>query len=402
MFRRPGHQVACQTRKTARLIGCANRSRRKARWARKTIPARRFYSRAKYRATLMGILWQIIRWPFLVVGIVLLIPLALVLLVLFIPYGLTADVRRRYRLGTNNRPIATLRTRLGWGRGAGRLARVLDMPLHELALFEPVYREVFIPKRRGGKRRLLIPDDRTKNVQRRILKRLLGRLNAHRAACGFENGYSIVDAASPHVGQAVLVKIDIRDFFPSTAAARVEAYFRRIGWNGEAAALLTRLTTTQGGLPQGAPTSPRLSNLVNYYLDVQLENLASRRHGEYTRYADDIAFSFPEDYPRHVRGIIQQARRILKAKGYEVHGRKLRILRRHQRQVVTGLVVNDGVRLPRQTRRWLRAVEHRYRTGRQPTLLPQQLQGWRALAAMVHHGSQDRFGDDEVPPDEES
>jgi retron-type reverse transcriptase len=319
----------------------------------------------------------------------------LVLLVLLIPYALTANIRRRYGLATNNRPIAALRTRMGWGRSVNRLARVLDVTYHELVTFEPVYREVFIPKRSGGKRRLMIPDDRTKQLQRRILRRLLNRLNAHWAACGFESGRSIADAAGPHVQQAVVVKMDIRDFFPSTSAARVEAYFRRIGWNKDAAALLTKLTTTDGGLPQGAPTSPRLSNVVNYYLDVQLDRLVGRRYGEYTRYADDITFSFPEDYPRHVRGIIQQARRILKVKGYKVHGRKLRILRQHQRQLVTGLVVNDGVRLPRERRRWLRAVEHRYRTNRQATISPMQLHGWRALAAMIDSEREREDSEDE-------
>jgi hypothetical protein len=332
----------------------------------------------------MIILWRIVRGLLLAVGLVLLLPIGLVLLVLFIPFALTSGIRRRYRLRTNRRPLAALRTRLGWGRSVRRLARTLDLSVHELVVFQPVYREVFIPKRRGGKRRLLIPDDPTKSLQRRILRRLLTGLNAHWAACGFEQSRSIVRAAEPHAGQAVVVKIDIRHFFPSTTAARVEAYFRRIGWDSEAAALLTRLTTTEGGLPQGAPTSPRLSNVVNYYLDVQLANLAGRRYGEYTRYADDITISYPKDYPRHVRGAIQQARSILKSKGYQIHGRKLRILRRHQRQTVTGLVVNDGVNLPRKTRRWLRAVEHRYRTRRrEPTLSPSQLQGWRALAAMA-------------------
>jgi retron-type reverse transcriptase len=340
-------------------------------------------------------LWRIILVFLLPIGVILLLPIALVAILLFLPFALTSGIRRRYRLRTNGRPLAALRTRLGWGRSVKRIARTLDLSVHELVVFQPVYREVFVPKRRGGKRRLLIPDDPTKSLQRRILRRLLSGLNAHWAACGFERYRSIVRAAEPHVSKAVVIKIDIRHFFPSTAADRIEAYFRRIGWDSEAAALLTRLTTTEGGLPQGAPTSPRLSNLVNYYLDVQLENLAGRRYGEYTRYADDITISYPKDYPRHVRGTIQQARRILKSKGYEIHGRKLRILRQHQRQTVTGLVVNDVVNLPRKTRRWLRAVEHRYRTRRrEPTLTPSQLQGWRALAAMVQSANEDDVSDE--------
>jgi hypothetical protein len=137
-------------------------------------------------------------------------------------------------------------------------------------------------------------------------------------------------------------------------------------------------------LPQGAPTSPRLSNLVNYFLDVKLSNLAARRRGAYTRYADDITFSFPRDYPRKVRGLIQQVRILLGHHGYELHQRrKLHIRRRHQQQRVTGLVVNDGVRLPRKTRRWLRAVKHRIESGTPASLTPDQLQGWLAFEHMV-------------------
>lgn len=184
------------------------------------------------------------------------------------------------------------------------------------------------------------------------------------------------------------MRLDIVDFFTSTKSERLDAYFRRIGWNREAAALLVKHTTHDGGLPQGAPTSPRLSNLVNYLLDSRLDHLAADRKGEYTRYADDITFSFPKDYPRKVRGVIQKARRILKAHGYEMHRRKkLHIRRQHQRQIVTGLVVNEHVNLPRSRRRLLRAVRHHLATGRPATMTATQLAGWDALAAMIREQS---------------
>jgi retron-type reverse transcriptase len=289
-----------------------------------------------------------------------------------------------YRLACNGRPFAWLRARFGWGLRVEELARRLDVPADELRRFEPRYTPVTIRKRSGGQRRLLVPDAQTKALQRRLLGRVFRRLRAHPAACGFERGRSIVHNAAPHVGQAVVVRMDVVDFFPATSAARLDAYFRRIGWNREAAALLTRFTTQEGGLPQGAPTSPRLSNLVNYFLDVQLTNLVRRRKGTYTRYADDITLSFPKDYPRKVRGMVQRFRRLLKARGYRMHRRrKLNIRRRHQRQEVTGLVVNERVQLPRRTRRWLRAVEHRHRTTGRATLSENQLAGWRALQKMI-------------------
>jgi len=266
----------------------------------------------------------------------------------------------------------------------GELARRLGVPEEKLRSFEPYYRTAYVPKRSGGSRRLHVPDSDTKALQRRILRRLLARLKAHEAACGFERGQSIVDNALPHVGQAVVVRMDIVDFFPSTSADRVKSYFLRIGWNEEAAALLTKLTTDDGGLPQGAPTSPRLSNLVNYILDARLSALAARRGAVYTRYADDITFSFTEDRPKRARGIIQTASRILKHQGYHIHKRKkLHVRRRHQRQEVTGLVVNDRVQLPRPRRRWLRAVKHRLETGRSASLNRSQLDGWIAFQRML-------------------
>src|SRR5262249_42451022 len=155
----------------------------------------------------------------------------------------------------------------GKGHGIQELARRLGMSLEELRAVSPSYREFSLPKRSGGTRRILAPVDELKAVQRRILRRLLSRLKCHPAVNGFERGRSIVTNARPHVRKAVVLQMDLKDFFPSTGVRRVRAYFRKIGWNREAANLLVRLCTYEGGLPQGAPTSPRLSNLVNYRLD---------------------------------------------------------------------------------------------------------------------------------------
>lgn len=310
--------------------------------------------------------------------------IAIIMIAIFVDYQL----KRRLAYGGGD-PNQYRRAKRGLGMDVDELARRLDLNVQKLKIFKPRYREVHIPKRSGGTRKLWVPNPQTKSIQRRILRKLLAKLRAHDAAYGFEKGRSIVHNALPHRGQRVVIRMDIVDFFPSTRIERIDWYFRRIGWNAEAAAILTELTTWQGGLPQGAPTSPRLSNLVNFYLDVQLENFAQSRKGQYTRYADDITFSFPKDYPRKVRGTIQKTALLLKHKGYQLHLRKkLHIRRRHQRQIVTGLIVNDTVALPRRTRRWLRAVEHHLATGRQATLSEAQLQGWRALQEMVKKQTQ--------------
>ena len=324
------------------------------------------------------LIWLLRNFPLLVFGGAAL--LALLIAGLY--------VRHRLKLRTNLRPWQALRARLGWGLKIEELARRLDVPVDVLKSHEPDYAESAVPKRAGGLRRLDVPDHKTKELQRKILHRVLRRLRSHPAAIGFERGRSIVHNALGHVGQAVVIRMDVVDFFPATRAERVERYFRRIGWNGEAAALLTKLTTYKGGLPQGAPTSPRLSNLVNYYLDVQLSNFAARRKGVYTRYADDITVSLAKDDPRRARGVVQKVARLLKVYGYRMHQRrKLHIRRRHQRQEVTGLVVNEKVQLPRETRRRLRAVRHHLATGRRASLTPAQLAGWVGVERMIEQQS---------------
>ncbi len=264
------------------------------------------------------------------------------------------------------------------------LARRLGVSAAVLERFETGYRTAEIPKPRGGVRRLEIPNEETKKLQRTILRRLLTSLNVHPFACGFEQGTSIVDAATPHEGRLVVVKMDIRRFFESTTSARILAYFQGIGWDAASAEVLLRLTTYNGHLPQGAPTSPKISNLVNAPLDEALLRLARRHNGAYSRYADDITMSFDIRRGRVVRGLTQVVRRILKSYGYTMHGgAKLKFLRQNQRQQVLGLVVNEKTALPRKTRRWLRAVRHHASVGKPVSLSQQQLNGWEALLKMV-------------------
>lgn len=276
----------------------------------------------------------------------------------------------------------------GGGLGVDELARRLGVGEAEMRALVPRYRPFKIKKRAGGERVIDEPESDLKRVQRLILRRLLGRLRSHPAAHGFERGRSIVTAALPHARRALVLRMDVHDFFLSTKSERVSSYFRRIGWGAEAATLLTKLCTHRGGLPQGAPTSPRLSNLLNFRLDARLSALARAHGAAYTRYADDMTFSFSSDEHETLVAVIRTTKKILGDEGYRLHtDRKLRVLRPHTRQTVAGLVVNDGVRLPRETRRWLRAVEHRASLSIETTLTPAQLQGWRALRHMVEEHS---------------
>lgn len=276
------------------------------------------------------------------------------------------------------------------GRTIQELAKRIDVSVNELKNVDVSYRTVSIPKKSGKRRMLNVPNESLKALQRRILRRLLKKLRTHGLATGFKPGVSFVDNARCHQSQAVVIRIDLVDFFPSIGRDKVMSCFRRIGWGRKAAKLLCDLTTHNDCLPQGAPTSPMLSNLVCLRMDARFAGVCSAFDAVYTRYADDITIS-SHRHNLEVHEIIAIAISIIRSTGFQPHfGKKFDVRRSHQRQVVTGLVVNDRARLSREQRRWLRAVEHRKSLakaggylGPQPTLTDEQLAGWKSLRNMI-------------------
>jgi retron-type reverse transcriptase len=263
------------------------------------------------------------------------------------------------------------------------LAKRLKMSRTSLVRHDAQYRTRTIPKRSGGKRILHVPDDATKQLQRKLLQQLIERFPIHDCVHGFRKGHSIVDNAAKHIGKEVIVKLDIADFFPLTNSERVKSAFRGAGFNKSAASLLNGLTCYEGGLPQGAPTSPALSNYVNKNMDEKLAEAAITRGAVYTRYADDITFSFGKYSRYDIHNLLIATGKILRNYGYRLNNKKKRIIRQHRQQLVTGLVVNERVNLPRKTRRWLRAVKHRLETGREATLTNAEFRGWLSFLKMV-------------------
>lgn len=280
------------------------------------------------------------------------------------------------------------------GLGPSELSRRLDLTLRELHNVEIAYRTFQISKKSGKSRRIDAPTEPLKKIQRRILRRLLAKLQCHPLATGFQPGLSFVENARCHQYQAIVIRLDLKDFFPSISESRVEAFFRGIGWDQASSQLLTSLTTYQGALPQGAPTSPRLSNLVTYRMDVRLAEIAELANAVYTRYADDITFSLAEP-EFDVKDFVRRVMFVVREEGFQPHiKKKFDVRRRHHRQIVTGLVVNEIPKLPRETRRWLRSVRHRATLNQQlgylgpkPTLTQEQLDGWNSLEAMIRSKS---------------
>lgn len=240
------------------------------------------------------------------------------------------------------------------------------------------YHYCWIAKRTGGYRLIEAPKQKLKQVQLKILRGILDRVPCHAAAHGFVKGRDIVTNAKPHVGQAVVVKFDLQDFYPRVLFGRVVAIFRGLGYSREAAIWLASLTTTvlpasanhpkqsrenfshylRRHLPQGAPTSPALANLSAFGLDVRLSGLARRFGGNYTRYADDLTLSGNEDFAKSLRLVLPMTKRIICGERFRWNPLKMRVERRGRRQRVAGVVVNDRISCVRSEFDALKATLH--------------------------------------------
>ncbi|MFO0606114.1 MAG: reverse transcriptase family protein [Polyangiales bacterium] len=279
------------------------------------------------------------------------------------------------------------------------------------------YRRWQVPKRSGGTRTITAPKRELKAAQRAVLRSIAEKLPVHGAAHGFLAGRSIVTNAKVHAGAHTLVKVDVKDFFPTVTWRRVKGLYRKAGYPEQVATLLALLGTESPretvafrgqtlfvaagprALPQGAPTSPALTNALCLRMDRRLSGLAKLFGFRYTRYADDLTFSWraPADAPEGthpkapVGSLLKGVGQILRAEGFAMHPAKTEVLRRGSRQEVTGLVVNEvgpGVaeaRVPRDVRRRLKAAirnREQGKAGREGETLA-QLKGMAAFVYMT-------------------
>ena len=205
-------------------------------------------------------------------------------------------------------------------------------------LEEKYYRKAEIEKRNGGTRELLIPAMRLRLVQRWILKNILYNIQISDYAMGFRKKHSIATNAEPHIGKKCIVNMDLKDFFPSITQRQVFQVFYYYGYTIGVSYLLSRLCTYEGIVPQGAPTSPYLSNIICLKLDKRLSKLAEKYEADYTRYADDMTFSGGQG----LKKIIVPVTKIVEDEGFTVNERKTRVQFEHQRQEVTGVNVSGG------------------------------------------------------------
>lgn len=226
-----------------------------------------------------------------------------------------------------------------------------------------------LTKKSGSIRLIEAPKPRLKELQRKILSEILEKVPSHPAVHGFVKGRSIKTYVSPHIKRRIVLRMDLRDFFPTFSGVRIQAFFRTLGYPETVADLLGGVCTTstprdawkdigwdvnpvqlqesqrlyaRPHLPQGAPTSPALANLCSFRIDCRLQGLADSAGADYTRYADDLAFSSDDrTFERSVERFSVHAAAVLMQEGFSVNHRKTRIMRRGVRQHLAGLVANE-------------------------------------------------------------
>ncbi|WP_223179026.1 retron St85 family RNA-directed DNA polymerase [Paenibacillus sp. B2(2019)] len=206
------------------------------------------------------------------------------------------------------------------------------------------YRTIEIPKNNGsGTRTLSLPSIDLKYIQRWILDNILYNVHVHEYAIGFVTGKSTVLNASHHINQEYVLKMDIKDFFPTISGGRVYGLFKCLGYSSSVALTLTNFCIYQNSLPQGAPTSPYISNLVCRKLDQRLELLSRKRKLKYTRYADDMTISGG----RKIKKTIPYVKQIIEEEGFRCNESKTKLIYKSNRQQITGIVVNEKLSIPK-------------------------------------------------------
>lgn len=286
---------------------------------------------------------------------------------------------------TNNEPDITRLSRFGLQHLTDivQLARAMNISvglLRYLAFGRKTsqtthYNRFLIKKNSGGTRQISAPMPRLKSAQRWILDNILEPVELNESAHGFRCNRSIVTNAQPHVGAKIVVNMDMENFFPTVHYRRIKGVFRNFGFSESVAVVLTMLCSESDRaeveidrqtfyvargerfLPQGAPTSPAITNLICRGLDARLTKIATRLGFSFTRYADDITFSSTNasaDAGRAIRRI----KHAVTDEGFKIHPAKTRVLRAGRRLEVTGLTVNDKVSVSRKQLRNFRAVLH--------------------------------------------
>lgn len=212
-----------------------------------------------------------------------------------------------------------------------------------MQLNSTISREYFtkkVPKKSSGFRIIEAPSVKVKGIQAWILRNILDKVVSSPYSTAYRKGCSIVNNVNPHQNGLFFLAFDLKDFFPSIYEKRIVGIFNSLGYSRSISVFLAHLCTFRGHLPQGAVTSPALSNMVAYNLDLRLGGYASKKKFAYTRYADDITFSSGN---RNVLSSSKQyIERIIKSENFKINVEKTHFAGPGTRCNVTGLVKNNS------------------------------------------------------------
>jgi RNA-directed DNA polymerase len=224
---------------------------------------------------------------------------------------------------------------------------------------ESHYRDFNIPKKSGGQRLIRAPYPALMECQNWIYQNILVKIKIHSAAQGFAFKKSIITNASIHINQIHFLKIDLKDFFPTIKINQVISVFKTLGYSHKVSFYLAAICCCDGELPQGAPTSPFLSNIIAKPLDHRLLSFSKRFDLKYTRYADDLAFSgdeIPVKYIEYITNIIIDA-------GFIVNQNKTVLQQNPGKRILTGIsIADEKIQVPREYKRKLKQEVHYIRT----------------------------------------
>jgi RNA-directed DNA polymerase len=199
------------------------------------------------------------------------------------------------------------------------------------------YRNFEILKNNGTKRRISEPLPSLKEIQLWILKNMLYKIPVSPVAKAYKPNVKIIENLKFHKNQPKVLTLDLENFFPSIKFKAIQNVFLDLGYSKLMARLLSKLCTKDGVLPQGAPTSPYLSNLIFKNADEEIFDFCKERKIRYTRYADDLSFSGDFDE----KELIKKVKEIITDLGFQINKSKTKLMTPNTRQIVTGIVVNE-------------------------------------------------------------
>lgn len=209
----------------------------------------------------------------------------------------------------------------------------------------------FVINGKHKEREITAPSRGIKQRQQWILEEILEKQDISNNCHGFVKNRSILTNARMHMGHKNILNLDIQDFFPSVTQDMVKSLFQQTGYGESAAEALAKICCYEGKLPQGAPTSPYISNLILKNMDQELENFCQKKDITYTRYADDMSFSSNQEIYGHLKDI----RAVIQRYSFQINEKKTCYYQDPHRKIVTGLVVKETeVCVPKKFKRKLR------------------------------------------------